>query len=89
MINLFHGKNAKGLVYYVKYGGLAPVEALRHATIDSAEIMNEKEIRGTVKKGKIADLIVIDGDPTIDIERITDSVAMVIKSGKIVSNQFV
>lgn len=86
MVNLFHGQNAKGLVYYVRLCGLDEVSTLKHATIDCAEILGEQDCRGTVKAGKIADLIVIDGDPTKEIERIADSVVMVIKSGSIVSN---
>lgn len=84
MINMPHGKNARGLVDYVKLGGITPVQALRHATVHSAEIMGEKDVRGTVKVGKIADLIVINGDPTQEIERMLDSVVMVMKSGSIV-----
>lgn len=84
MVNLFHGENAKGIVYYVKLCGLKETQALKHATIDSAEILGEKDKRGSVKAGKIADLIVVDGDPTQDIDRIADGVVMVIKSGKIV-----
>ena len=86
MINVFHGENAKGLIFGVKESGLTPVAVLKHATIDSAYIMGEHDRKGTVKAGKIADLIVVDGNPDQNIDCILGGVTMVIKAGQVVNN---
>lgn len=50
-------------------GGLSPADALRAATIVPARVMKAEKRSGTVAAGKLADLVVIDGDP---LARITD-----------------
>lgn len=44
--------------------GLPPEEALRALTISSAEILGVSDQVGSIEKGKVADLILTDGDPT-------------------------
>lgn len=86
MPNLFHGKNAKELVYRKQMTGLPEVELLKHATINSAIIVGLADKLGSIKVGKVADIIAVDGDPVQDIHCLTDRIAMVIKSGKMVKN---
>ena len=44
-------------------GGFTPVEAIQIATQNGAKLLGELDSRGTVTAGKIADLVVIDGNP--------------------------
>jgi imidazolonepropionase-like amidohydrolase len=64
---------------YVR-GGLTPFETLRAATYASATAAGVIDDTGTVEIGKLADLVVIDGDPLVDIKD-TDNVVMTVKNG--------
>lgn len=54
------------LEHYVR-GGLSPFEALRAATIVPAEAMGYGADLGTIEPGKLADLVIVDGNPLTDI----------------------
>jgi imidazolonepropionase-like amidohydrolase len=60
--------------------GLTPAESLRVATIEAAQVMKLDAEFGSVDTGKVADLILVAGDPTRHIEQIRD-VRLVIKGG--------
>jgi imidazolonepropionase-like amidohydrolase len=62
-----HGRYAEELALYVNDVGMAPLDVIRWATRNGAEAMNLGEETGTLKAGKLADLLVIDGDPIADI----------------------
>ena len=47
--------------------GLSPAAALAAATINNAKALNQQDRLGTVSPGKLADLVILDADPTIDI----------------------
>ena len=47
--------------------GLTPLEALRAATADAARILGAEHDLGTIEVGKLADLVILDADPTADI----------------------
>jgi imidazolonepropionase-like amidohydrolase len=51
--------------------GLRPIHALRTATIDAARAMRKERDLGSIEPGKLADLIVLDGDPLADIRNTT------------------
>jgi imidazolonepropionase-like amidohydrolase len=61
--------------------GLAPMEALQAATRNPAEFLGRLDTLGTVEKGKIADLVLLDADPLADI-RNTRKVRAVLFGGK-------
>jgi imidazolonepropionase-like amidohydrolase len=65
----------------VEIGGLSPSAALDAATRTAAAATNVTESRGTVEVGKLADLVVLDGDPTQDIHA-AELVVMVVKRGR-------
>jgi len=44
--------------------GIPPAEVLRIATLGSAEVLGRQEELGTIEVGKLADLVLVDGDPT-------------------------
>jgi imidazolonepropionase-like amidohydrolase len=71
---------ARELELYVD-AGLTPLEAIQTATIVPARVMNKDKETGSVKAGKQADLIIIDGDPLLQIRNIR-KVWMVIKEGQ-------
>ncbi|MEO8541785.1 MAG: amidohydrolase family protein, partial [bacterium] len=58
------------------------VEILKLATSRSAELL-ELDDRGTIEPGKFADVVVLDGDPTIDLSAL-GRVRMVIRGGEVV-----
>lgn len=60
---------------------LTPMEAIQAATRNSAELLNNNNI-GTIEKGKLADLVIVDGNPLKDINMI-HRIKMVIKKGEI------
>ncbi len=47
--------------------GIAPAQVLRMATLTSAQVIGVDRERGTIAPGKLADMILIDGDPTARI----------------------
>ncbi|WP_229216537.1 DPP IV N-terminal domain-containing protein [Dyadobacter sp. 3J3] len=49
-------------------GGISPFETLRSATLWSAEAVGVSKDLGTIEKGKLADLVIVDGDPLVKIE---------------------
>jgi imidazolonepropionase-like amidohydrolase len=56
---------------YVAHGGMTPLEAIVSATKTAAEACGLKDV-GTLEPGKIADIIVVDGDPLSDINILQD-----------------
>jgi imidazolonepropionase-like amidohydrolase len=62
--------------------GLSPFEALQTATVNTARLLNAEADLGTIQVGKLADLIVVDGDPLSDIKA-ARRVRTVIKNGEI------
>jgi imidazolonepropionase-like amidohydrolase len=67
-----HGTYARELTHYVKLAGFKPMDALVAATQLGAEAMRMSDRIGTVAPGKLADLLVIDGDPLADISILED-----------------
>jgi Amidohydrolase family len=69
------------LELYVRAGIPAP-EVLRMATLSPATVMGVTHDRGVIAAGKMADMILVDGDPTKNIRDIRN-IALVIKNGRI------
>lgn len=63
--------------------GYTEMEAIEAATRIGAELLGIDNILGTIEEGKIADLIVVDGDPLSDISNLR-RVVMVMQNGSIV-----
>jgi imidazolonepropionase-like amidohydrolase len=79
-----HGQNAREFKLMVDLG-MPPIEALRSATANDAELLGVAQKTGTLEKGKLADIIAIPGDPSTDIAA-TERVFFVMKEGKIIMN---
>jgi imidazolonepropionase-like amidohydrolase/Tol biopolymer transport system component len=63
-------------------GGMTPLEALRAGTIESARSLGYDADIGSLEAGKLADLVVLDADPTADI-RNSDKVSKVMINGRL------
>jgi imidazolonepropionase-like amidohydrolase len=62
--------------------GLAPAEAIKSATLNPAKYLDHENDLGTVAKGKLADLVLLDADPLKDI-RNTRRIVAVVLGGKL------
>jgi imidazolonepropionase-like amidohydrolase len=67
-----HGDYAKELTFFVRHVGFSPLETITCATKAGAEIMGRGHEFGTVEPGKLADLLVVDGDVLADIGILED-----------------
>jgi imidazolonepropionase-like amidohydrolase len=83
------GKNALDLQRLVE-GGLSPMEAIVSATKVSSEAMMMEELTGTLEPGKLADMVVVNGDPLRDISmlQVENRIGLVVKGGEIVVKRF-
>ena len=79
-----HGQNAKEFKLMVDLG-MQPIDALKTATGNAADLFGIAQKAGTLEKGKFADVIAMPGDPTADITA-TERVSFVMKEGKIIRN---
>ena len=76
-----HGDGARELELLVEYG-MTPMQALRSATQVAAKALRKEGEIGAVKSGLLADLIAVEGDPTVDIGALR-KVRLVMKGGTI------
>lgn len=79
-----HGDNAKEFLYMTEVG-MSNYEALRSATMNAATLMQKTEDLGSISKGKLADIIALDGNPIENIEVMLE-VPFVMKEGVIYKN---
>jgi imidazolonepropionase-like amidohydrolase len=81
-----HGHPANALeIECLVRAGMTPLQALQAATGWAAECIGWERDLGTVEKGKLADLIVVDGDPLADIGILQqpERIRLVLKGGEI------
>ncbi len=77
-----HGDNAREFALMVQHG-MTPIAALKAATAVDAELLGLAKSIGTIEPGKLADLVALPGDPTLDITA-TARVAFVMKEGAVI-----
>ena len=85
-----HGHPSNALeIECLTRAGLTPLQALQAATGWAAECLGWERDLGTVEKGKLADLIVVDGDPLGDVTMLQnpERIALVLKGGEIAANR--
>lgn len=80
-----HGKNAIEFQYMVE-AGMPAMEAIKAATTSAADLLGISARTGSISKGKMADVVAVNGDPLQDIKAMRD-MAFVMKEGKIYSTQ--
>lgn len=90
-----HGDYAREISFFVNDVGFTPLEAIMCATKTGAEIMGRDHEFGTLEAGKMADLLIVDGDVLKDIRLLEDRhnfmavmQAGVIKSGRLTRTDF-
>jgi imidazolonepropionase-like amidohydrolase len=83
-----HGENAKEMELLVK-AGMTPMEAIVATTKIASEVLGLEKKIGTLEKGKLADLIVVDGNPLKDIQLFQekDKILAIMKEGWFHKNQ--
>ena len=86
---LVHGDYAKELEAYVKGAGIPALDVIGWATRNGAEMLGMKDDLGTIEAGKLADLLVINGDPVRDITVLQDraNLDVIMKGGKFIECQ--
>jgi imidazolonepropionase-like amidohydrolase len=84
-----HGDYADELAFYVDEIGIPSVDVIRWATRHGAELMGRDHELGTVAEGKLADLLVVDGDPLADVAVLKDKTKLlaIVKGGKLLKDQ--
>jgi imidazolonepropionase-like amidohydrolase len=87
-----HGTYARELSFFVNYVGFSPLDAIKCGTQTGAEIMGRADELGTLEPGKLADVLVVDGDALADITLLEDRSRFlaviqggIIKAGKLAS----
>jgi imidazolonepropionase-like amidohydrolase len=81
-----HGTYGGELRSYVDDAAIAPLSVIKWATRYGAEAIGRDSDQGTIEAGKLADLLVLDGDPSTDIGALADRRPLaVLKGGTIVS----
>jgi imidazolonepropionase-like amidohydrolase len=78
-----HGDNARQFHWMVEYG-MTPVEAIQAATVSAAEALGRKDV-GVLEAGRLADLIAVPGDPTVDVT-VLEAVSFVMKGGDVMKD---
>src|SRR5436190_4091966 len=83
-----HPANAGELECLVK-AGMTPMQSIQAATGWAAECCGREDELGTVQPGKLADLVVVDGDPLADISVLRDParIALVVNDGRIAARR--
>lgn len=80
-----HGDNPNEIIRLVEVG-YSPLQALMSATSIAAKVLGLEDQLGTIKEGKIADIIVLEGDPLENINLFSNnsSLRLIIKNGQII-----
>lgn len=80
-----NGRNARDLEHFVNLYGYTPTEALVAATRLGAELMGMSDEIGQIRPGYLADVLLIDGDPTRDVRLLQDRqrITMIMKGGQL------
>lgn len=79
-----HGQNAEELALMVSHG-MTSMDAILSTTSRAAELLGIQDSLGSIEPGKIADILLVDGDPLTDISVLRDTmkISMVMKDGQV------
>jgi len=72
VVFLPHGNYAEELEFYVKRANLSPLQVLGWATVNAATMLGVEAELGGLAAGQLADLLVVEGDPSADISILSD-----------------
>jgi imidazolonepropionase-like amidohydrolase len=65
---------------YMIEAGMKPMDAIKSATINAADLLGEKDRLGSIEINKLADIVAVDGDPLTD-PKVFGKVVFVMKDG--------
>lgn len=84
-----HGDYARELAFFVDYVGLDPLTVLTAATLNGAHLLGRAHELGSLEPGKLADVLIVDGDVVADISLLQkrDKFQAVMQSGFIKSGR--
>jgi imidazolonepropionase-like amidohydrolase len=84
VVVLEHGRQNEELSFYVRELGIPPLDVIRWGTKNGADLMGRGHDLGTIEAGKIADLLVVDGNPLDDMSILDDKANLlaIIKGGQ-------
>lgn len=84
-----HGGNARELHLMVEHGGMTAMQAIVASTRSAAELLRLDDQLGTLATGKLADMLVVNGDPLADIRVLEDiqNLSLVLKGGVAIREQ--
>jgi imidazolonepropionase-like amidohydrolase len=80
-----HGENARQFVLLVKHLGISPIDAIRMATTNAADLLGWQDRVGRVAPGFYADFVAVAGDPLADVSEL-ERVRWVMKGGSVYKN---
>ena len=81
----YHGENGREFAYMVE-AGMPAIETIQSATLIPAGLLKVDNLYGSIKAGKIADIIAVDDNPLEDIKTM-ESVSFVMKGGEVYKNE--
>ena len=84
--SFLHGAQAVEFEWMTRYG-MSPLEAIRSATVNAADLLGWADDIGAIEPGKYADLIAVDGDALSDVKQL-EHVKFVMKGGEVVKNEY-
>jgi imidazolonepropionase-like amidohydrolase len=89
-----HGTYAKEITFFVKHVGFSPIDAIRCATLNGATIMGRQKEFGSLEVGKLADVLIVEGDVLKDVAMLEDRTRIravlqggVVKAGKLAAKR--
>jgi imidazolonepropionase-like amidohydrolase len=84
-----HGENLGEIKLLVDYGGFSPMGAIEAGTRIAARVLGLEKELGTIEEGKLADLVMVEGNPLEDITALLkpESVRLVMQGGRLVKNE--
>ncbi|MDC0004326.1 amidohydrolase family protein [Porticoccaceae bacterium] len=81
---LVHGASLHYELKLMGEQGIAPMDLIKAATLNSARVAGKEDLVGSIEPGKLADLLILTADPLSDISNL-QAIDAVIKSGNIFS----
>jgi imidazolonepropionase-like amidohydrolase len=84
-----HGQNLSEIKLLVDYGGFSPMAAIEAGTRVSARVMGLENKLGTIEAGKLADIVLVQGNPLDDIDILLkqENIRLVMKGGELVKSR--
>jgi imidazolonepropionase-like amidohydrolase len=81
-IGTLHGPSVFHEMALMQQSGLTPLEVLRTATVNGAKAARRPNDIGVIAPGRLADFLLVDADPTVDVDNLSH-VVRVVKDGRV------